>query len=998
MNLDKRRKCLLTLLAVLMIVATSTRAQKNLLRGSIDYCNAPAERTLGANPAGANRSVAQSITIFNTDFVSAGVGGMRDVGNGQIVIGGINGPVTRAYLYWHGVTNNTNNVGFSITVNSATIIGTSIGISDNNCWGYNNSQAYRADVTPLVLGIGNGTYNLSGFGDLNPNGASLIVFFNDGTTSNNRDVVIFDGNDSNIPFAGIPSNPDAPADPAGWNVLLSGINYTSGTANIQMHVADGQAFSDDGVSINSNVLIPAGANWEGNTVPGANNGPANNGRLWDIRTFNVTTFLSPGPNTLNLTSGTGSDCLGLIVAMIDLPAGAAPITTFYSKATGNLNLLSTWGTNLDGTGTAPTDFGAAKTFNLANRAGVYTLTGDWSVDGTIVNPAGSVLQLNGFTLAEASLSGAGTIAGSATSNLVVMGNLGGDAGTLNFTPSAAILNNFTLNRTGAFASATIGATQLSVSGVLTITNGTLNTNNVLTLKSSAANTARVAPITGAISGNVTVERYIPARRAWRILAAPVGGSQTIKQSIQEGAANTAANPAPNFGTFITGGSVADGFDQNPGATSSMKFYNNAVNNWVGIPNTNTTTVGGIAYMTFVYGNRNTNTISVGLTPGNTTLRATGSLKVGDQAYPVSATGFTSIPNPFASPINFATITRSGVANTFYLWDPKIGGANGVGAYVTVSFNGSTYDVSANAISPESQYIQSGQGFLVYPSTSGTAGSITIKESDKSATAATDVFRTTGGGNTIPTNAPVFADASKGQGLRLNLQAVTADGSIADLDGAFDSYQAGYLNKLDALDAVKPTNVKENLGIVTDGQTLSIERRALPTMGDVIQLKLWNTEIKNYILEVNPINLSGTGLNAFLKDSYLGTVTPIDLGSISHTSFSVTANAASAKTDRFSIAFAKADKKQDLITATDIVAYPNPVVGRNITLQFRKQPAGLYQVSIATNTGVVMVKKTIQYNGVSGTQTLTIDKKLPAGVYQMQVVGETTRANQTLLCQ
>jgi hypothetical protein len=129
-------------------------------------------------------------------------------------------------------------------------------------------------------------------------------------------VVIFDGNDSNIAFAGIPGNPNAPADPQGWDVLLSGINYTAGTANIQLHVGDGQAFADAALLVNATQLVPEGDVFQGATQPG--------GLLWDIKSYDVTSFLSPGTNSLNLTTDVVSDCLGLIVALIDLPAGAAP--------------------------------------------------------------------------------------------------------------------------------------------------------------------------------------------------------------------------------------------------------------------------------------------------------------------------------------------------------------------------------------------------------------------------------------------------------------------------------------------------------------------------------------------------------------------------------------------------------------------------------------------------------------------------------------------------
>lgn len=292
--------------------------------GSKAFCAASKSDKTAVSGSSSQRAVTQSNTVTHTDFTSAGVGGLRNVGSGVIALSGVSGTVTKAFLYWQGETNSTTDVGNPITVNSTSVTGTDIGYSNDNCWGYSNSQAYRADVTSLVKSTGNGNYNLSGFGAMNPNGASLIVFFDDGNTSNDRDVVLFDGNDSNEPFGGIPGNLNAPSDPIGWDVTLPGINYSSGSAHIEMHVADGQAYPDDQLVLNNSVLVPAGAVFDGNTVPSANNGPSNNGSLWDIRSFDITSFLSPGSNTLHLTTGVNGDCLGLIVTLIDLPAGTAP--------------------------------------------------------------------------------------------------------------------------------------------------------------------------------------------------------------------------------------------------------------------------------------------------------------------------------------------------------------------------------------------------------------------------------------------------------------------------------------------------------------------------------------------------------------------------------------------------------------------------------------------------------------------------------------------------
>lgn len=269
-------------------------------------------------------------TIFDTNFVAAGIGGMRAQGTGSIELAGVTGTVTQAYLYWHGPSRtDPNGAGNSnVTFAGTSITGTFLGVSSDNCWGFSNSLAYRADVTSLITG--NGTYALADFikTGVDINGASLIVFFDDGDDSNNRDVVLFNGNDSNI------SNQ---FDALGWNITLAGIDYSSGEANAQFHVSDGQSFPDAAVIANGQTIAAAGAVFQGNTVPSA--GRDNNGLLWDIRNFSVTSLLNPGLNTLNITSGQNSDCLSCVLIAIDLPAGAAPPDPNPVPEPGSLALL-----------------------------------------------------------------------------------------------------------------------------------------------------------------------------------------------------------------------------------------------------------------------------------------------------------------------------------------------------------------------------------------------------------------------------------------------------------------------------------------------------------------------------------------------------------------------------------------------------------------------------------------------------------------------------------
>jgi hypothetical protein len=254
-------------------------------------------------------------TVYDTDWTTAGVGGLRGTGAGTINVTGVTGPVTQSYTYWAGPTDSTSpTFNASGTINGTPVTATNIGFSQDNDWGFDNSQAYRANTSSVINS--NGSYLISGL-DPNTNGAGSLVFFNDGNPTNNRDVVVFDGNDSNYASS---------YDPAGWNLDLAGIKYSSGSAYITFMVSDGQNFGpeDDGtIEINGTPLVSGGI-FQGDSLC-CGTGPTGNGNLWDIETFNITSFLTPGVNSLNVTLGPGvEDAIADIVAAIDLPAGAAP--------------------------------------------------------------------------------------------------------------------------------------------------------------------------------------------------------------------------------------------------------------------------------------------------------------------------------------------------------------------------------------------------------------------------------------------------------------------------------------------------------------------------------------------------------------------------------------------------------------------------------------------------------------------------------------------------
>lgn len=269
------------------------------------------------------RTERESMSYFNTfkstDFVSVGVGGLRDKGTGTINLPNTfsYSTVTKAFLYWAGVSAAPSGAGQQINVNSSKVTGVRIGYS--NAEGFASSQAYRTDITALLRATTGRALQLSGFGNLNANGASIIVFYSDGNSGNNRDVVVINGNDSTIGFDSIGGVPEAATDEYGWHVGLANLKYTALPTNLQLHVSDGDPNQPDGgilIGPVPAILEDDGNIFNGTSVPG--------GGRWDIKNFSLNPALLLPVNNLIVGSRHNEDRLNLIVAVFDLPAGLAP--------------------------------------------------------------------------------------------------------------------------------------------------------------------------------------------------------------------------------------------------------------------------------------------------------------------------------------------------------------------------------------------------------------------------------------------------------------------------------------------------------------------------------------------------------------------------------------------------------------------------------------------------------------------------------------------------
>lgn len=270
--------------------------------------------------------ISHTRTLHNVDYVVAGIAGVGG-GTGTITISGINGTVTRAFLYWHGINNSSAGAVYNnptVTINGNSVTGVSLGDAPTNCWNPGSSRAFEADVTPAVAG--NGAYVIAGLSNgsgYNANGASLVVVFDDGNANNDRDLVFFVGNDSN--------NPEGfPGENEGWHAVLTPISYGGGPVKAIFHVADGQDFRESSITFttggNSLVISDSTTLWDGTSVPSAGTSRAPNGGLWDIHTFDITpAFGPPGATTLQLDGQDFvNDCIGIVLMLLDLEPGSGP--------------------------------------------------------------------------------------------------------------------------------------------------------------------------------------------------------------------------------------------------------------------------------------------------------------------------------------------------------------------------------------------------------------------------------------------------------------------------------------------------------------------------------------------------------------------------------------------------------------------------------------------------------------------------------------------------
>lgn len=592
------------------------------------------------------------------------------------------------------------------------------------------------------------------------------------------------------------------------------------------------------------------------------------------------------------------------------------------------------------------------------------------------------------------------------------------------------ISNTTPGATAARPSVALNASggMLKISEVISfgdVDNALLQTNDQLTLLSAAAGTARVADLTNnnvnannTVAGKVVVERFIAAHRAWRFLTAPVtaASNSTLSESWQEGAAVTdpaastsGTNPVPGYGTHISYGyPVANpGYDLNINGNTSIKYVTATGIN--GIPAA--TNTGSItdepAYLLFVRGDRSTQ-LSLGISAAltSTILRVTGFINTGlvnldlSHGFKSGYSNFRVIKNPYPAAIDLHKILQrknsviDGFPDAFYVWDPNIGGASGVGGWVALSYNSASgrYDKNIASDVDASGVIQSGTAVLI--DYDGPAGSIEIQETDKVVSGNMSMFRTMPAINNI----------------RTSLLGRETDGTTNLMDAAMVSFNEYNNNAVDKRDMRKMENFEESFSMMTGNNPLVIERRKPMAPTDTIFYNMKKMKQRNYQLLIE-MTLTDVPINklVYLEDCWLQTKVPVSTGIPTAYDFSIDSSEFSASPGRFRLLFKMAGDSETLqlrhqqyntVTGGDkdvihvapaVVVFPNPVWSNSIRFQMSEAVAGFYTLRLFNAAGEMLKEKVIYHPGGASIQVMDAFSNLVNGNYRLQINGKDKRA-------
>ena len=575
--------------------------------------------------------------------------------------------------------------------------------------------------------------------------------------------------------------------------------------------------------------------------------------------------------------------------------------------------------------------------------------------GTLTIAAGATATLNGGA------TGAGVIKGTATSNLVIGGT--STTGTYNFdqsTPGTTnVLKDLTLSgSTTATLGNTLNITAGATAGTVIVGSGTtLTTGGNLIIKSNADGTARIGTSSGTISGNVVVERYLPAtRRAYRFLAAPVTTTGGIYASWQESGTNAAGlgiQVSGLAGAAPGGVDATTGLDKTLTGSNSMFSYDGSA--WAAVTNTKTTQLTpGAGFRVLVRGDRMTDLYAASNPAATaTTIKATGAVGQGTVTLSSLVTGFNLLGNPYPSSIDWnatgwgAARNATNVYDAIYIYNPAL----------TASTSSMTYPTYLNGVGTNggSNIIRSGQAFFVEAAASA---SISFLEAYKSTEVTGGFFR-----SALP---EMMRITYMQNNEHLDDIVIRFDNDAqADFDPSFDARSMG--------------GEANGLASFKNADRLAIHTRATAVGDDSVALSVRNTSTGNYQLKFSEMEGFAASTNITLLDKFLSVQYDVKQDSI--VNFEITTDVNSKGDDRFWLFYNHKSTgiNQQALAKNKINVYPNPASSViNMSLKLTANQKSTYTYNIYNQLGAIVQAGEVDFANGKQAQ-INIDAFSP-GVY------------------
>jgi hypothetical protein len=476
---------------------------------------------------------------------------------------------------------------------------------------------------------------------------------------------------------------------------LFGVIFTTASAQVGLRGTSNASFTNRTGAANANWGLNAGTlNTDVCTV-GSNNFLNSNVSL------NFTQAVTTGP-TINgfasggigsntcpatdilLTAGTGFTSYQWFINGVTAPGPGSSAAPFTADASGNYTVVGKNGSCYAQSNPFAVTITACTATWEGDVNSDWNIAGNWSSNAVptattdvIINP---VVGPNVYPLISAggngvcrdfTMTGLASLSIDAPRSLVILRNVSSAAtaqiqglGTihLNGTAAQTLTGNLTypILRIDNAAGVSVASGTQTIALALELRSGTFSTNNTVTLRSNTLATAYLdnfsVGFTGTLSGNITVQRYIPGGLGYRYFSSPISAASNLNVT--------------NLGGFVSG---ANGIIFNPAATPAAAgfptcwVYNeddaNAIESpnaqWGWVSATNASNL--LSPMKgFALNLSRSTTISLTGIPSNGTVTPIA-ISNTPSSNPTSD-GFNLIGNPYPSPISWNAL-RGLAANT-----------------------------------------------------------------------------------------------------------------------------------------------------------------------------------------------------------------------------------------------------------------------------------------------------------------------------------------------